>query len=114
MENFNRKKNNNKLITSCQNYVKETKTKPDKYDNKRPIGGFSHCYKKRVKKLPARGKYIPKEVRNDPFADPPELTLHDLQSGFYNLINQGYIPKYLDITPVMNLNNPILSVKQIS
>lgn len=53
-------------------------------------------------------KHIPSSIRNNPFSDLPLLREKDLEEGVLNLVHQGFIPKDVDVMPVLNRNNPIL------
>lgn len=54
---------------------------------------------------------VPVSIRKDPFASIPPLTVSDLDRGIYILSNQGYLPRYVDITPALQRLDPILSSK---
>ena len=42
---------------------------------------------------------MPKNFRDDPFADPPPITEADIKDGMFSLLNRGIIPKDVDLTP---------------
>lgn len=44
-------------------------------------------------------RILPKQFRNDPFADPPPITENDIQDGMFSLLNRGIIPKDVDLSP---------------
>jgi len=54
----------------------------------RPLSGFL-----------SRNRPISEEVRNNPFADLPKLSSEDLNKGLFTLINQGFLPKDVNLTP---------------
>lgn len=56
---------------------------------------------------------LSKEARKNPFFDKQVLVDDDLNSGLFNLINQGLIPKDLDVGPVIDRDDPILNTKKI-
>ena len=61
-----------------------------------------------------RREGIPTEIRKNPFAVLPILTKKDLDRGIYTLAIQGYLPKYIDITPALHRNDPLLNCKQVA
>jgi hypothetical protein len=44
-------------------------------------------------------RILPKNFRDDPFADPPPITENDIKDGMYSLLNRGIIPRDVDLTP---------------
>ena len=42
---------------------------------------------------------MPKQFRDDPFADPPPITENDIHDGMFSLLNRGIIPRDVDLTP---------------
>lgn len=57
-------------------------------------------------------RILPKNFRDDPFADPPPITENDIRDGMYSLINRGVIPKDVDLTPAFERGNaPLNAVK---
>ena len=44
-------------------------------------------------------RILPKNYRDDPFADPPPITENDIQDGMFSLLNRGIIPRDVDLTP---------------
>ena len=44
-------------------------------------------------------RILPRNFRDDPFADPPPITESDIKDGMYSLLNRGIIPKDVDLTP---------------
>ena len=58
-------------------------------------------------------KPVPHEIRHNPFARIPPLTIKDLNQGLYTLVNQGYLPKYVDITPALQRDDPIIQTRHV-
>ena len=48
---------------------------------------------------------MPKNFRDDPFADPPPITENDIQDGMFSLLNRGIIPRDVDLTPAFERGN---------
>jgi len=48
---------------------------------------------------------LPKNFRNDPFADPPPITENDISDGMYSLLNRGIIPRDVDLSPAFERGN---------
>jgi hypothetical protein len=46
-------------------------------------------------------------MRNDPFCDLPPLSEKEAQRGLSDLINNGIIPKDLDLAPAFERNPPL-------
>jgi len=44
-------------------------------------------------------RILPKNFRDDPFADPPPITETDIKDGMYSLLNRGIIPRDVDLSP---------------
>jgi hypothetical protein len=44
-------------------------------------------------------RILPKNFRDDPFADPPPITENDIQDGMFSLLNRGIIPRDVDLSP---------------
>ena len=44
-------------------------------------------------------RILPKNFRDDPFADPPPITENDIKDGMYSLLNRGIIPRDVDLSP---------------
>jgi hypothetical protein len=55
-------------------------------------------------------RILPKNFRDDPFADPPPITENDIQDGMYSLLNRGVIPKDVDLTPAFERGNAPLTM----
>lgn len=57
-------------------------------------------------------RILPKNFRDDPFADPPPITENDIQDGMLSLLTRGIIPKDVDLTPAFERGNaPLQSVR---
>lgn len=57
---------------------------------------------------------VPLEIRKNPFAVVPVLTLNDLNKGIYTLVNQGYLPtSHIDLTPALDRNDPLIKTKPL-
>ncbi len=55
-------------------------------------------------------RILPKNFRDDPFADPPPITENDIGDGMYSLLNRGIIPRDVDLTPAFERGKaPILT-----
>jgi hypothetical protein len=48
---------------------------------------------------------LPKNFRDDPFADPPPITEDDISDGMFSLLNRGIIPKDVDLSPAFERGN---------
>jgi hypothetical protein len=48
---------------------------------------------------------LPKNFRDDPFADPPPITENDIQDGMFSLLNRGIIPRDVDLSPAFERGN---------
>lgn len=78
-------------------------------EGRRTTDGRNFRIKKKVKKQKiTTGKSIPRSIRKNPFSTLPILTEKDLSEGVYRLMNQGYIPKDVDVNLVLNRNSPLL------
>ena len=53
---------------------------------------------------------MPKNFRDDPFADPPPITENDIQDGMFSLLNRGVIPKDVDLTPAFERGDAPLAI----
>ena len=61
-----------------------------------------------------KAKHIPRDIRKgNPFADLPVIRDEDLKDGIYNLVNQGFIPKEVDVEPILGRDEGILNIKQV-
>lgn len=50
-------------------------------------------------------RILPKQFRDDPFADPPPITETDIADGMYSLLNRGIIPRDVDLSPAFERNS---------
>jgi hypothetical protein len=50
-------------------------------------------------------RILPKHFRDDPFADPPPISEHDISDGMFSLLNRGIIPRDVDLTPAFERGN---------
>ena len=48
---------------------------------------------------------LPKNFRDDPFADPPPITENDIADGMFSLLNRGIIPRDVDLSPAFERNS---------
>ena len=59
-------------------------------------------------------KILPKEVRENPFCNLPVLMDDDQNLGLINLVNQGLIPKDVDVSPALDRDDPVLKTRKIN
>ena len=107
------KKNKNLVTSLVENERSKNKGKMslDPIPTQFKKQDFSKEYRitrKEKKGTITKAKRIPSQVRKNPFSDLPILKEKDLKEGVLTLVNQGYIPKDVDVMPVLNRNNPIL------
>jgi hypothetical protein len=57
------------------------------------------------KKVAHPKRILPKNFRDDPFADPPPITEDDISDGMFSLLNRGIIPKDVDLSPAFERGN---------
>ena len=57
------------------------------------------------KKVANPKRILPKNFRDDPFADPPPITEDDISDGMFSLLNRGIIPKDVDLSPAFERGN---------
>ena len=50
-------------------------------------------------------RILPKQFRDDPFADPPPITENDIADGMFSLLNRGIIPRDVDLSPAFERNS---------
>jgi hypothetical protein len=62
----------------------------------------------RKDRLNAPKRILPKKFRDDPFADAPAIHQSDLNSGMFNLVNRGLIPRDVDVSPAFDRGSPAL------
>lgn len=123
-EKFKQNKRKNEIVAqvmSKQNTLKRQQSEKDKRfgsssstaNKHNPSVGpqFSKGY--RIKAELYRSKPVPAQIRKDPFAEIPVLTLDDLNKGLYTLVNQGYLGKHVDITQALQRNKPLICAKKI-
>jgi hypothetical protein len=67
------------------------------------------CHKKTTQPR----KILPKELRDNPFCNLPVLMDEDLNSGLLALLNQGLIPKDVDVSPALDRDDPVLRTTKI-
>jgi hypothetical protein len=53
----------------------------------------------KCKKVSHPKRILPKQFRDDPFADPPPITEDDIADGMFSLLNRGIIPRAVDLSP---------------
>lgn len=95
------------LMTNSSNLpkmIKQEELKNDSTVRKKPI-------LKPVSQMVS--KAVPLEIRKNPFAVLPPLSMNDLDRGIYTLVNQGYLPKYIDILPALQRNDPLFHTKPV-
>jgi len=56
---------------------------------------------------------LPRHQRLNPNLDPPELTEDIMGRGLSSLLNEGFIPKGVDVTPAFERGCPTLNAKRI-
>ena len=57
-------------------------------------------------------RILPKNFRDDPFADPPPITESDIKDGMFSLLNRGIIPRDVDLTPAFERGKAPLTFNQ--
>ena len=57
------------------------------------------------KKVSEPKRILPKNFRDDPFADPPPITEDDIADGMFSLLNRGIIPRDVDLSPAFERGN---------
>lgn len=62
--------------------------------------GMRHNEKTNIAK-----RILPKQFRDDPFADPPPITENDIADGMFSLLNRGIIPRDVDLSPAFERNS---------
>jgi hypothetical protein len=67
------------------------------------------CHKKTTQPR----KILPRELRENPFCNLPVLMDEDLNSGLLTLLNQGLIPKDVDVSPALDRDDPVLRTTKI-
>jgi hypothetical protein len=86
--------------------------KPNMTKYGRPQGGISTTELERLgigsirgKKVAQPKRILPKNFRDDPFADPPPITEDDIADGMMSLLNRGIIPRDVDLSPAFERGN---------
>ena len=79
---------------------------PNQYRYGRSQGGINNIEldklgigTRRLNKVFQPKRILPKNFRDDPFAEPPPITENDIQDGMLSLLNRGIIPRDVDLTP---------------
>ena len=79
---------------------------PNSFKYGRSQGGISNIEleklgigSRRPNKVFQPKRILPKNFRDDPFADPPPITETDIKDGMYSLLNRGIIPRDVDLSP---------------
>lgn len=57
-------------------------------------------------------RILPKNFRDDPFADPPPITESDIKDGMYSLLQRGIIPRDVDLTPAFERGSAPFTYQQ--
>jgi hypothetical protein len=57
-------------------------------------------------------RILPKNFRDDPFAEPPPITENDIGDGMFSLVNRGIIPRDVDLTPAFERGVAPFNYKQ--
>lgn len=73
----------------------------------RPIGKTTYS-KPKFKRL-SEPSILPRKYRDDPSLEPLPITTDDLAKGMLELLNQGRIPKEVDLTPAFERGKPVFS-----
>jgi len=86
--------------------------KPNLFKYGRSQGGISNIEleklgigTRRPNKVFFAKRILPKNFRDDPFADPPPITENDIKDGMFSLLNRGIIPRDVDLTPAFERGN---------
>eukprot|EP00341_Mesodinium_pulex_P003512 CAMPEP_0116913624 /NCGR_PEP_ID=MMETSP0467-20121206/16815_1 /TAXON_ID=283647 /ORGANISM="Mesodinium pulex, Strain SPMC105" /LENGTH=94 /DNA_ID=CAMNT_0004589875 /DNA_START=433 /DNA_END=717 /DNA_ORIENTATION=+ len=58
-------------------------------------------------------KPLPRHQRLNPYLDPPEIGENEMQKGLITLMNTGFIPKDVDVTPAFERGCPTLNAKKM-
>lgn len=85
---------------------------PNQFKYGRAQGGISNIEleklgigTRRSNKVFFAKRILPKNFRDDPFAEPPPITENDIQDGMFSLVNRGIIPRDVDLTPAFERGN---------
>jgi len=84
---------------------------PNTYKYGRSVGGISNIEleklgvgTRRPNKVFQPKRILPKNFRDDPFADPPPIDESDIKDGMFSLLNRGLIPRDVDLSPAFVRN----------
>lgn len=58
-------------------------------------------------------KPLKRHQRVNPNLDPPEITEKEMEKGIIHLVNEGYIPKDVDVTPAFERGCATLTSKKM-
>lgn len=90
---------------------------PNQFKYGRHQGGISNIEleklgvgSRQIEKTSKPKRILPKNFRDDPFADPPPITENDIQDGMFSLLNRGVIPKDVDLTPAFERGDAPLAI----
>jgi len=85
---------------------------PNQFKYGRSQGGISNIEleklgigQRNVDKTNKAKRILPKQFRDDPFADPPPITENDIADGMFSLLNRGIIPRDVDLSPAFERNS---------
>ena len=85
--------------------------KPNHFKYGRAQGGISNIELEKLgigmrqqDKVCKPKRILPKNFRDDPFADPPPITENDIDDGMLSLLNRGIIPRDVDLSPAFERN----------
>ena len=85
---------------------------PNQFKYGRSQGGISNIELEKLgigircgEKTNKAKRILPKQFRDDPFADPPPITENDIADGMYSLLNRGIIPRDVDLSPAFERNS---------
>ena len=85
---------------------------PNQFKYGRTQGGISNIDIERLgigqrcsEKTNKAKRILPKQFRDDPFADPPPITENDIADGMFSLLNRGIIPRDVDLSPAFERNS---------
>ena len=92
---------------------------PNQFKYGRSQGGISNIELEKLgigyrayEKTNKAKRILPKQFRDDPFADPPPITENDIADGMFSLLNRGIIPRDVDLSPAFERNSAPFSFKK--
>lgn len=92
---------------------------PNQFKYGRSQGGISNIEleklgigTRRPNKVFFAKRILPKNFRDDPFAEPPPITENDISDGMFSLVNRGIIPRDVDLTPAFERGVAPFNYKQ--